>query len=86
MRLRKSFLKISPPAIGSALILSGKKEHRKPFEATATTCHVDSLNDFKRMLLAQGACILVDTQEVPTGINMTLQHPDGLIVEYMERK
>ena len=71
-------------AVGSVLIIAGDKKHREPFETTKITCHVDKLSDFYNKLLNEGARILEEPSKVPTGTNMRVQHPDGMIVEYVE--
>lgn len=71
-------------AVGSVLIIAGDKKHRKPFETTRTTYHVDKLRDFYGVLRNEGVRILEEPSKVPTGTNMRVQHPDGMIVEYVE--
>ncbi|WP_303869461.1 VOC family protein [Acetobacterium wieringae] len=70
--------------IGNILILAGSNEALKPFRETKATILVDSIKDFKNLLLANGATIIRDLTAVPTGINMTVKHLDGSIVEYVE--
>jgi hypothetical protein len=45
---------------------------------------VDSIVDFKVFLIEQGATILEEPKKIPTGKNMRVKHPDGLVVEYVE--
>jgi hypothetical protein len=50
------------------------------------TCHVDNLEEVKKILVFSRVKILQDIKKVPTGINMRVRHPDGLVVEYVEHK
>lgn len=70
--------------IENILILSGTEESLKPFRETKATFLVDSVTEFKDYLLTQGAAIIRDIKKVPTGVNMIVKHPDGIVVEYVE--
>lgn len=72
--------------IKNILIISGSDEALIPFKDTQATFLVDSILEFKDFLLNNGATIIRDIQEVPTGVNMTIKHLDGNIVEYVEHK
>jgi hypothetical protein len=39
-----------------------------------------------RKLITVGTTILEEPKPVPTGINMRIRHPEGLIVKYDEHK
>lgn len=70
--------------IGTILIICGSDEALKPIKDTQATFLVDSIIEFKDFLLSTGATIIRDLKEVPTGMNMTVKHLDGTIVEYVE--
>ena len=72
--------------VGNILIISGSDESLKIIRETQVTFLVDSIIEFKDFLLNNGATIIRDLKEVPTGINMTVKHLDGTIVEYVEHK
>lgn len=72
--------------INNILIIAGTDEALKPFKDTNATFSVDSLEEFKTFLLNNGAEIIRDIQQVPTGWNMTVKHKDGLQVEYVQLK
>lgn len=72
--------------VGSCLIIAGSTEARRPFEATKMTLLVDHIQNAAIDLVHQGATILEGIKTVPTGWNMRVQHPDGLIVEYVEHQ
>lgn len=44
-----------------------------------------SVNEFKNNLLQSGSIMVEDLRKVPAGCNMTVKHPDGTIIEYVER-
>ncbi|HII93475.1 MAG TPA: VOC family protein [Methanosarcina sp.] len=70
--------------IGNILLIAGSDEALKPFRSTQATFLVDSLDEFKAYLEERGAKILRGPNKVPTGRNMTVKHPDGSIIEYVE--
>ena len=72
--------------VGDLLIIAGKDAALQPVRATNATFLVDSVEEYLQFLIANGGTILRSPQEVPTGINMTVRHPDGLIVEYVEHR
>jgi predicted enzyme related to lactoylglutathione lyase len=72
--------------VGDLLIIAGKNAALQPVRATNATFLVDSVEEYLQFLIANGGTVLRSPQEVPTGINMTVRHPDGLIVEYVEHR
>ncbi|MBN3525643.1 VOC family protein [Paenibacillus apiarius] len=70
----------------SFLIISGEENAVERFTSTSLTITVDSLSDARNFLVAQGAGILEEPKEVPTGKNMRIRHIDGIIVEYVEHR
>ncbi|AZV57869.1 VOC family protein [Clostridium sp. AWRP] len=72
--------------VGNTLIISGSDETLKAFRDTQATFLVDSIIEFKEFLLNNGAAVIRDLKKVPTGMNMTVKHPDGTVVEYVEHK
>jgi hypothetical protein len=45
-----------------------------------------SIIEFKDFLLENGATIMKDVKETPTGLNMIVKHFDGMTVEYVEQQ
>lgn len=84
--LKYSEVNLELAIIGNILIISGSDESLKPFRDTQATFLVDSIIEFKEFLLNNGATVIRDLKEVPTGMNMTVKHFDGTIVEYVEHK
>jgi predicted enzyme related to lactoylglutathione lyase len=70
--------------IGDILLIAGSEEALKPFRSTQATFLVDSLDDFRTYLEEKGAEIIRGPNKVPTGRNMTVRHPDGPVIEYVE--
>jgi predicted enzyme related to lactoylglutathione lyase len=70
--------------IGNILLIAGSEEALKPFRSTQATFLVDSLDDFRAFLEEKGAEIIRRPAKVPTGRNMTVRHPDGPVIEYVE--
>lgn len=73
-------------SVGDILIIGGTDEALKPFKDTNATFLVDSVAEFKNYLLKNGAEVVHDIKEVPTGKNMTMRHADGTVIEYVEHK
>lgn len=84
LRFQYSEMRLELAQVGSVLLLCGSDEALKPFRATKATFLVDSVADFRALLLQHGAKVIRDLKKVPTGMNMTLQHLDGTIIEYVE--
>jgi predicted enzyme related to lactoylglutathione lyase len=70
--------------IENILLIAGSDEALKPFRITQATFLVDSLDEFKAYLEEKGAEIIRGPDKVPTGRNMTVKHPDGSVIEYVE--
>ncbi len=70
--------------IGDILIIAGLDQALKPFKRTQATFLVDSVEEYQKFLEENGSNIKSGPQKVPTGINMTVQHPDGSIFEYVQ--
>jgi predicted enzyme related to lactoylglutathione lyase len=70
--------------IGDILLIAGSDEALKTFRSTQATFLVDSLDEFRAFLEEKGAKIIRGPDKVPTGRNMTVRHPDGSVIEYVE--
>ncbi|MCL1631970.1 VOC family protein [Sporolactobacillus sp. CPB3-1] len=73
-------------SIGDFLFVAGKREDLKPFSKTKVTFMVDSLDDFLIYFKQNHFEIIREPRKVPTGKNVTVRHPDGLIAEYVEHQ
>jgi hypothetical protein len=72
--------------VKNILIIAGPAKSLEPFRHTTATFLVDSVEEFKMFLLENHATLIRDIKQVPTGLNMTMKHEDGCIVEYVEFK
>jgi predicted enzyme related to lactoylglutathione lyase len=79
-------VKLEIARVRDILLIGGSEEALKPFRDTTATFLVDSVDEFKAFLLQNGATLIRDIRQVPTGLNMTLRHKDGTLIEYVEHK
>ena len=86
LRVNYTEMNLELAQVGGILLLCGSDEALQPFKDTKATFLVDSIIEYRDFLLNNGAVVIRDLKEVPTGINMTLKHLDGTIVEYVEFK
>ena len=84
MRFEIPQLGLELAQIGDILLIAGSEEALKPFRSTQATLLVNSLDEFKTYLEEKGAEIIRGPDKVPTGRNMTVRHPDGSVIEYVE--
>jgi predicted enzyme related to lactoylglutathione lyase len=86
MRFAHSKMGLELGQVGPILLIAGSRDNLKPVRSTQMTFLVESITDFREVLIKEGAQILQDVAEVPTGFNMRVRHPDGVIVEYVEHQ
>jgi hypothetical protein len=68
----------------SFLIIAGDEAALAPFRSTALTVLVEDIKAVAEWLVPRGAAVIQDVTPVPTGYQMRLRHPDGLVVEYVQ--
>lgn len=85
-RLRFSYaaVHLELAQVGRLLLIAGAAADLEPFRATCSTFLVNGLDAFRVHLEQRGVQILCLPKDVPTGRNMRVKHPDGLVVEYVE--
>lgn len=71
-------------SIGGYLLVAGTPEALAPYRATHATTRVASLDDVLRMTERLGGEVLAGPTQVPTGRNLTVRHPGGATIEYVE--
>ncbi|EST11915.1 hypothetical protein [Sporolactobacillus laevolacticus] len=71
--------------VDKAVIIAGDAESRKLFESARATLLVDSIQETMYELQQRGAVCLTKPKRTPGSWIMLMQHPDGLIAEYVER-
>lgn len=69
--------------VGGFLIIAGSEDDLKEFRTTSATIKVDSLEKTREFVLSNGGKVIKDIKDVPTGQNMTLEHKDGTMIEYV---
>ena len=84
MRFKMPLNNLELASIDDLLLIGGKEEDLKPFKQTKVTFLVDSIEEFRDFLEVNGSTIIREPSQVPTGKNMTVKHPDGLVAEYVE--
>lgn len=72
--------------VASILFIAGTPESLAPFIATHATFLVDDIQSYAHHLPSVGAEVLEAPKAVPTGWNMLVRHPDGMLVEYVEHR
>lgn len=84
MRFQIPQISVELAQLGDILLIAGSEEALKPFRSTQATFLVDSLDEFRDFLEENGAEVIRGPAKVPTGRNMTVRHPDGSVIEYVE--
>lgn len=84
MRFKIPQIGLEMAQIENILLIAGTDEALRLFKSTQATFLVDSLDELRVYLDEKGAEILRGPDKVPTGRNMTVKHPDGSVVEYVE--
>ena len=74
---------VSSP-VASFLVIGGSKAALAPFRSTALTALVEDIAPVAEWLMPKGATVIQEVTPVPTGYQMRLRHPDGLVVEYVQ--
>ena len=84
LRFRYERYDLEIAQIGPMLFVAGSEENLAPFRSTSATFMVEDLDDWRNELSRLGAVIIEEPKRVPTGRNMRVRHPDGMIAEYVE--
>ena len=84
LRFTHPVARLELAVVGNILILAGSNEALTPFRSTQATLKVDSIHQFHKFLVHAGCKVIRDLSRVATGTNLTVQHPDGSIFEYVE--
>ncbi|MFL0418611.1 VOC family protein [Sphingomonas sp. 179-I 2A4 NHS] len=70
--------------IGDVLAVGGTDEALEPIRGSLGPWIVEDIDDAKAKLLANGASVVRDIEDVPTGRMMYIKHADGSVVEYVQ--
>lgn len=72
--------------IGDVLAVGGTEEALQPIRGSLGPWIIEDIDDVKSKLLANGASVVRDIEDVPTGRMMYMKHADGNVVEYVQWK
>lgn len=86
LRFKYSEMNLELASVGDLLFIAGSPEALLPFRDTKLTFVVDSLDDFLAYFKENGIECIRQPRKVPTGRNVTVRHPDGTIIEYVEHE
>jgi GNAT superfamily N-acetyltransferase len=70
--------------VGNVLLIAGSAQALLPFREIQATFLVDSLDECRAYLEENGSIILQGPKDVAAGRSMTVRHPDGSVIEYVE--
>jgi hypothetical protein len=77
-------MKLELANIGHLIIIAGTDSALQQFRETSATFIVDSITEVKEFVINAKGTIVRDIQKVPTGFNLTMQHADGAVIEYVQ--
>ncbi|MEU0332027.1 hypothetical protein [Streptomyces sp. NPDC006193] len=83
-RLRFTYRGLDLASVGGYLLLAGSEEALAPYRGTHATAIVESIDRILSLTERHGGEILDGPNEVPTGRNLTVQHPGGAVIEYVQ--
>ncbi|MFF1404467.1 hypothetical protein [Streptomyces sp. NPDC058294] len=83
-RLRFTYRGLDLATVGDYLLLAGSEEALAPYRGTHATTVVESIDHILRITERHGGEILEGPDEVPTGRNLTVRHPGGATIEYVQ--
>ncbi|WP_236054394.1 VOC family protein [Streptomyces musisoli] len=83
-RLRFTYRDLDLASVGGYLLLAGSEEALAPYRGTHATTIVESLDEVLHITEQHGGEILDGPNEVPTGRNLTVRHPGGATIEYVQ--
>ncbi|RFU39942.1 hypothetical protein DZF91_19830 [Actinomadura logoneensis] len=82
--LRFPYRDVELASIGGYLLVAGPPEALAPYRNVQATTIVDDLDDVLALVERVGGDILDGPNDVPTGRNLTVSHPGGAVIEYVE--
>lgn len=71
-------------SVGGFLLLAGTDEALAPYRGTHATAIVESVDEILLTVDQHGGEIVDGPNKVPTGRNLTVRHPGGATIEYVE--
>ena len=83
-RVRVSETGVDVAKVGGFLVIAGDDARLEPVRHVDAIFYLDSLDEFRSWLEANGADILHGPRDIAAGRNLTARHPDGFVVEYFQ--
>jgi hypothetical protein len=83
-KLRFAYGDLELAVIGGYLLIAGTEEALAPFRGTHATTIVESIDEAVALAGEHGGEVLSGPDDVPTGRNLTVRHPGGATIEYVE--
>ncbi|MFF5437968.1 hypothetical protein [Streptomyces achromogenes] len=83
-RLRFAYRDLELASVGGYLLLAGSEEALAPYRGTHATTIVESVDQVLDLAERHGGKILDGPNDVPTGRNLTVRHPGGATIEYVQ--
>lgn len=82
--LRFPYRDVELASIGGYLLVAGTPEALAPYRDVQATAIVDDLDEVFAIVEREGGETLDGPNDVPTGRNLTIRHPAGAVIEYVE--
>jgi len=82
--LRLEYDPLTLVGIGDVLVIGGTDAALEPIRGTYGPWIVEDIDDTKSKLLENGASVMHDIRDIPTGRMMYMKHVDGSVVEYVQ--
>lgn len=82
--LRFTYRGLHLASIGGYLLLAGSEEALAPYRGTHATTIVESIDQILSITEEHGGEVLDGPNDVPTGRNLTVRHPGGATIEYVQ--
>lgn len=82
--LRLNYPPLTLVGIGDVLVIGGTDEALEPIRGSFGPWIVENIEVAKDKLLSNGASVMRDIKDIPTGQMMYMKHADGSVVEYVE--
>lgn len=82
--LRLHYEPLTLVGIGDVLVIGGTDAALEPIRGSYGPWIVEDIDDTKSRLLANGASVVRDIRDIPTGRMMYMKHADGSVVEYVQ--
>ncbi|MEV7617459.1 hypothetical protein [Streptomyces sp. NPDC089799] len=82
--LRFPYRGLELASVGGYLLVAGAEADLAPFRNVQATTIVSSIEEVLELAGKLGGEVLSGPNEVPTGRNLTVRHPGGAVIEYVQ--